>query len=373
MKNKIPNKKAGTIIIAGMLCAMLTAGCTQADSNTATTTTIADTTFELVESSEFDGSGVSIEGKSDYGEAYATSLAELVNNESSWYYGSKITYEEIKDVITISAENVGDDDVLDEKVTVKLPYEKGMHILSIQNGVAYDIPAEYIDGKYVFKTNKLGEFVISTVPTGKKKPAKTKRVKLAQQTITDERTGVKVSGMLPVDAKMEVSLYCMDDTDASHVIEWATCYEDVYPKTPELLEYAIAKDTETDIEEMINYEGWGEAEFVSNGAKIGGSINFIKDFEVLDFESDITVTLPFDYHHALDISVLDADYLGKATAIQYDYDKRKFVELDIVPEKETEKDTFQFTAKFPGYFFLGGEERIDDFKLLYTNLNNGEY
>ena len=97
----------------------------------------------------------------------------------------------------------------------------------------------------------------------------------------------------------------------------------------------------------------------------------IKDFEVLDFESDIRVTQPFDYNHALDISMVGASNSGKATAIQYDYNKREFVTLDVVTEKDTEKDIFQFIIKSPDDFFLDGEKRIDSFKLLYTNLNKG--
>ena len=372
MKNKFSNKTVGTIIIASMLCAMLTAGCAKADNADSNTETTVVTAYELSENPEFNGSEVSIEGKANYGETYARSLAEVANDESAWWNdGCKVFCEEIKDIISISAQYADSDDILGEKVTIKLPYEKGMYILTSENGIAYDIPAEYIDGKYVFKTNKLGDFVISTVSTGKKKPVKTKKVELAQQTIKDESTGVKVSGMLPVGAKIKVDLYCMDDTESSDVLDWASSFEDLYPKTSELSEYAVIYNKETSIEEMISYEGWGEEEFVSYGGKIAGSIKFIKDFEVLDFESDIEVILPFDYHHALEISEIHSSP-GDATAIQYDYDKREFVTLEVVPEKETEKDTFQFNMKSPGDFFLGGDLRIDSFTSQYISLNENQ-
>ena len=368
MRKYIFKKIAGIMIIASMLCAMLTAGCAKTDNADINTETTVVTAYELSENPEFNASEVSIEGRGDYGEVYAISLAEMANDESSWNYGCKVAYEEIKDIISISSEYVDSDDILGEKVTVKLPYEKGMYILTSENGIAYDVPAKYIDGKYVFETNKLGVFIISTVSTGRTKPTKTKKVELAQQTITDESTGVTVSGMLPVGAKMQVELYCMDDTKLSDIFDWASSFEDVHPKNSEINEYAVVYDNEISIEEMISYDGWAEEEFVSKGGKIAGSINFIKNFEVLDFESDITVTLPFDYHHALEISEIHT-VPGKATAVQYDYDKREFVTLEVVPEKETEKDTFQFKAKLSGNFFLGGEEKIDGFTSLYTLMN----
>ncbi|MBQ1992327.1 MAG: hypothetical protein II233_06080, partial [Clostridia bacterium] len=174
--------------------------------------------------------GVSVEGTDNNYESI--SAYSVLDDDTK----GTIVYEEVKDIICISMRYVNyalavnsytqePETKLAEKVKVSIPYEEGMYILANENGVAYDIPAEYIDGKYVFETNRLGEFIISTVSTGKTEPTKTENVELAQQTITDERTGVTVSGMLPVDARLGVSLYCMDDTDASHVIDWATCYE----------------------------------------------------------------------------------------------------------------------------------------------------
>ena len=381
MKKYIFKKTAGIMIVASMLCAMLTTGCAQSDSNAdnkeIATQAVTETTTEakepvIVKAGAYDyisdikvfDFGITVEGTNSNYECLATSSVAKSDNAT-------IIDEQVKDIISISMQyknyelldnsDVGYSEVnLNETVKVSIPYEEGMYILTDENGVAYDIDAEYIDGKYVFETNTLGEFIISTTSTGRTAPTKIENVELAQQTIIDESTGVQVSGMLPVDAKMHIELNCIDDSIMSDRYDFPYLFENDYPKATNVSDYYfnyISQVEDIPIASLIDHEGWAEEE-VTMGGKLNCYITFIKDFEILDFESDLTVTLPFDYHNALAISQVFEDP-GKAKVVQYDYDKKEFITQEVIPAENTEQGKFQFKTKTPGTFLLGGEVNID--------------
>ena len=399
-------KILGTMLVASMLCMLVATGC--ADDNTtkentategvteATTEAVTETATEaepketVIVKAYYDPKleeqgitvygitdlGITVEGtNSNYDYLRTTSITTSED-------GGTITDERIKDVINIEMEyndyELAHKDeefpeiYLKEKVKVSIPYEEGMYILeSRANGVVYDINAEYIDGNYVFETDELGEFFISTESTGRTEPTKTENVELAQQTITDERTGVQVSGMLPVDAKMMVTLQCIDETIESDRYDFPYLFENDYSNVKDVLDFYVTYNDEVEdipIAELIDHEGWAEHE-VTAGGKIWCKVEFEKDFEVLDFESDLTVTLPFDYHNALAISEVFGNP-GKATAVAYDYDKQEFITLDVVPLEDTPEGKFQVKTKTPGRFFIGGEVRIDQFIDYYKTQAN---
>lgn len=248
---------------------------------------------------------------------------------------------------------------LDETIKISVPYDEGYYLLNYVDGVTYDVKTEYINGSYVFDTKNLGTFMFSTKSTGKTEPVKTESVELAQQTITDEATGVTVSGMLPVDAKMDV-LLCFYGEQRIHPFSsyYLNNFEDNYPKHQDITTYVCSSEFERDVDAdagriftVIGEDGWTQYVGTGEDGKFELAITFIKDYEVLEFESDLTVTLPFDYREAL----VKGSRIGTASAMQYDYTKKEFVTLEVLPQDATEQGTYQFKAKAPGQFFIGDD------------------
>ena len=403
MNNRFLNKTAGIIIVASMLCTAFTAGCTQTDSNAdketatqavtetatekatekateATTETIANTESKdgvrTIKANAFTSSvdfgfdyGITVEGTDvDYKFLKTINIKDL---EKEY----EITDSAIKDIFDIVMQyktykdNLSIEDVfiteLKETVKVSIPYDtEGMYVVASKNGVAYDVNAEYIDGKYVFETDKLGSFIFRTEPIGRTEPVKTENVELAQQTITDERTGIKVSGMLPVDAEMDISMSLVYESDFFYKMDADNySFEGDYPQATEVADCYVNYSDEKNIDdiiERISDKGWSKFEELV-GDKIQLYISFVKDFEILDFESDLTVTLPFDYREKL----ITGELTGDTMAVKYDYDKKEFVTLEVLPEDE--KDTFQFKTETPGNFFFGDTSGVNRVTAFYSN------
>ena len=202
MKNKFLNKTVGAMLVASMLCMMVATGCGSDNTTTPNTATeaVTEATTEaepkevVTIKSEPDTTGlgfdygITVEGtNSEYKFLITTSLAD---SETEY----KITDERVKEIFYITmnskveksrevdADTVITDEenqyitTLNETVKVSIPYDEGMYVLASENGVAYDVNAEYIDGNYVFETDTLGEFIISTEPTGRTEPTKTENV-----------------------------------------------------------------------------------------------------------------------------------------------------------------------------------------------------
>ncbi len=400
MKKYIFKKTAGIMIVASMLCAMFVTGCGQADSNvddketatqavtetatekaTEATTEITTETTVSTESKEV----VTIKAKPDPTDSSVDDLARNITVE-----GTDVDYKflkttsltrlglildpSIKEIFDISMQykihrdNLSVEDVfiteLKETVKVNIPYEEeGLYVVASKNGVAYDVNAEYIDGKYVFETDTLGGFIFRAEPIGRTEPVKTENVELAQQTITDERTGIQVSGMLPVDAKMDVSVDLVYESEFFYKMDAGEyTFEGDYPKATNVadcyIKYTEEKNID-DIKEIITEEGWSEFEDFA-GDKIQLYINFVKDFEILDFESDLTVTLPLDYRQNL----ITGKLTGETIAVKYDYDKKGFVNLEVLPDKEDD-GKFEFKTNTPGNFFFGDTSSINRFMRFY--------
>lgn len=403
MKNKFLNKTVGTMLVASMLCMMVATGCGSDNTTTQNTATeaVTEATTEaepkevVTIKSEPDTTGlgfdygITVEGtNSEYKFLITTSLAD---SETEY----KITDERVKEIFYITmnskveksrevdADTVITDEenqyitTLNETVKVSIPYDEGMYVLASENGVAYDVSAEYIDGKYVFETDTLGEFIISTEPTGRTEPTKTENVELAEQTITDECTGVQVSGMLPVDAKMNVVLEIIDDKLLS--VQESSFYEaeagivrtveGEFPNPANPADYCYEKAEIENISETITDPDWTVYEGMTGG-RLQATVVFTKDFEVLDFESDLTVTLPFDYRNALSTGNISGD----AVVEQYNYDSNEFVALEVLSAEDTAQGTFQFKTKTSGRFFFGTEDLLNHMKgLLESDTQEGSF
>ena len=408
MKN-IFKKTAGIMIATSMLCAIMATGCTASDNGDSTATkataeapTVATTepatkntadnatepadeqyktdafTIKAGQYTYLDDLGITVETTNSNHRYLDTTSAV----KQGWH--TQIDDERIKEVYTIlMGYKVNEPDEngvfeyseteLNETVKVSIPYEEGYYLLHCQNGTAYDVATEYIDGSYVFETDKLGTFMISTVSTGKTAPTKTENVELAQQTIIDKATGLQVSGMLPVDARMDVfwCFYGDHRMHNSHSFETGAFEED-YPKADNVSKFFYSSEDERAVDSFMGRvsgsilkEDWTHYDYFDIDGKMEARIVFIKDFEILDFESDVIVTLPFDYRDGL----IRAGRKAEAAALQYDYNNKSFVKLEAIPKESTETGTFQFKAKVPGQLFMGDSKSLNETVTVYTTGN----
>ncbi len=387
MKN-IFKKTAGIMIAISMLCALVVTGCNNnntnsTDNNSTTETATQAVTEATTESStstpskdivtikEFkeknDGYfGVTVEGTdSNYNYLQITSLADL---ETEYDITNKCI-KDILDIVMVSRVFTENDTIknvtstaLNETVKVSIPYEEGVYVVHTVDGVSYDVDTEYIDGKYVFKTDKLGSFMLRTEPVGRTTPTKTTNLELTQQTMVDEVTGVQVTGMLPVGAQLVTTTNFIDDTTFYDRFDFPYAVKNDFPEFNDAEGFYIDAERKVDnIAKIINQKSWAERE-VTAGGKIVTEIYFIKDSEILDFESDLTVTMPFNYRRGL----ITGGITDEAVVVQYDYDNEKFVDIEVVSEEDTAKGMFEFKAKSSGIFFLGGESQIDGLISFYN-------
>ncbi len=403
MKNLF-NKTALVMLVAGLLCTMVATGCTNSNgNNTATENTTKSTSDNTIKNeteasstgevftikagpyTDVDDLGITAETTNSNHYYLDTHFVDTTPSEVEYTTeGVPVTFndltdERIKDIYHIymgyrvnePKENgvfEYSETELDEKIKLSIPYEEGVYLLHCKNGVAYDVNAEYIDGKYVLETDQLGSFMFSTEPAGRTEPVKTENIELAQQTLVDEASGVKVSGMLPVDAEMDVLLYfCGSSLLHDFYLFQTGTVEDDYPKAEDVSEFCYVDYNEKEIKnefgtiaETISEKGWTNR--IGEDGKLEAKITFIKDFEILEFESDLTITLPFDYRQGL----INGSRIGKASAMQYDYNNKEFVTLDLVAENDTPEGTYQFKAKAPGQFFIGDDIALNSMVKAYT-------
>ena len=387
MKNTF-KKTLGIMLATSIICAIMATGCTATENgDNKSNSNATEKATQAVSAEQYKTEPFTIKA-GPYNDVEDLGITVETTNSNHYYldttsvngeknaipYEPQISKECIKDIYRVlMGYHVNEPDEngvfeyseteLNETVKVSIPYQEGMYVLYCENGVAYDVKTEYADGCYVFETNKLGTFMLSTESTGRTEPTKTENVELAQQTIVDETTGVQVSGMLPVDAEMDVLLCFTGDfrIHDSHIFRRGTVEED-YPKADDISEfyytfnnYRNVLDEADEISTVISEDNW--TRYVGTGidSTLEARITFIKDFEILDFESDLTVTLPFDYRAGL----VKGNCASPAVAKQYDYDNKEFVALEVLPEESTAEGTFQFKIKTPGQFFIGDETPLN--------------
>ena len=135
-----------------------------------------------------------------------------------------------------------------------------------------------------------------------------------------------------------------------------------YPEITTVYNDPDAEEKITNIAKVINKKGWAEIEPYAGG-KLAVWVGIAKDNEVLDFESDLTVTLPFNYRRGL----ATGGITDEAIVVQYDYDNKEFQNREIVSAEATPKGMFQFTTEACGRFFIGGESQINSLMNFYNN------
>jgi hypothetical protein len=191
----------------------------------------------------------------------------------------------------------------------------------------------------------------------------TKEIKLEQQTLIDEITGVEVTGELPVGAEIVTTTSIMSTMDFyGERLEPPYTVEGDFPEcTGSIAGYlaTLPDQKAKNIAKIMNMKDWAQWESYAGGM-LHTQIYFVIDSEIVEFESDLTVTLPYNYRRGL----VNGGITDEATAIHYDYDNKEFVKLELVPVEDTPKGMFQFKTKSSGRFFIGGESyttRLIDF------------
>ena len=308
---------------------------------------------KVIEAEGFIKQGVTIETSNPkHQKAYVESpeqfapFAHDINNGTF----SKLKEDYMKEMFSISIEeeDLKDSDakyfsttVLDRNVKISIPSDnKDLYVINVNNTFSpYQLDAEYIDGKYVFETDDLGYFMLSSqaIP-------EYKEPELTQQTITDEKTGITVSGLLPTDATVDFNvltysnLLYTDFMDADNTAYSFNHSRYSLPQADKL--YTIVSSSE--YSEKMDWTALDEEHTVNV------QILFRDGFRLLDFSSDLTVTLPHGFKYYLRDLV---------KAYKIDYNANTLNPVEILPSEEN-KD-FTFKANAIGSYIIGVESNIE--------------
>ncbi|MEE0264988.1 MAG: hypothetical protein UD936_05110 [Acutalibacteraceae bacterium] len=183
---------------------------------------------------------------------------------------------------------------------------------------------------------------------------------LTQQTLVDEITGIEVSGMIPEGVELYTTAYILSTLDLSEGAEFPYYPDSWFPKlTKEYYEYELSQGERTapNIQKTINKKGWAEWEAYAGGM-IGTTVYFVKGTDVINFNSELTVTVPFNYRRGLVTGGIN----DEAVVVEYDYnrDVREFSYVEVTPEESTPKGSFQYKISRPGLSIMGGKTEISD-------------
>lgn len=183
---------------------------------------------------------------------------------------------------------------------------------------------------------------------------------LTQQTLVDEITGIEVSGMIPEGVELYTTAYILSTLDLSEGAEFPYYPDSWFPKlTKEYYEYELSQGERTapNIQKTINKKGWAEWEAYAGGM-IGTTVYFLKGTDVIKCNSELTVTVPFNYRRGLVTGGINEE----AVVVEYDYnrDVREFSYVEVTPEESTPKGSFQYKISRPGLSIMGGKTEISD-------------
>ncbi|MEE0060268.1 MAG: hypothetical protein UE295_05520 [Acutalibacteraceae bacterium] len=192
---------------------------------------------------------------------------------------------------------------------------------------------------------------------------------LTQQTLVDEVTNIKVTGMLPQGAQLCTVMELVDAESISDRFDPLRIIQDfpvddyvnilnqrTYNKAENVQEYDPANMT-FDVWTIKRCNGWAMPVVC---VKVG----FVKDGAVLDVDSELTVTIPFDFREALTKCGHDSN----ATAFEFevlDNEKEILNEIEVIAKDKTEKGTFQYKINGDGVFFLGNDYMMKQYTSFY--------
>ncbi len=228
--------------------------------------------------------------------------------------------------------------IINENVKISIPSDtKDLYVINVNDPyMPYQIDAEYIDGKYVFETDELGYFMLSSQPLPEYKAPV-----LTQQTITDEYTGITVSGLLPTNAKSEFNVIFYSNLLYTDFMDFDnTAHSFNHPR------YALSQSNEL-------YTTVHSSEHISwNDLTTENSVNvqivFRDGLRMVDFSSDLTVTLPHGFNYFLRENI-------QAYKINYKLNKLNPVEI----LQSEDENTFTFKANSEGSYLIGVKNNLD--------------
>lgn len=253
---------------------------------------------------------------------------------------------------------------LESTIKLSIPYaESGLYVLNVCDNYAYDTNAEYIDGKYVFETSRMGDFIISSKTIPDNQLVGEQEIELVEQTMVDEQTNIKVSGKLPKDSKMYTEISFVDFESLSDRYDFPYYFADDFgqPDFSSFFYKNIYNANKEGTESVVYDIDWiKQNEWAS--ALLQVNIVFVKNFETLDFESEMTVTLPFDYRQALTEVGKD----NNATVFQLDYKLNNLKGVEVTPAEDTADGIFEYKIDTTGKFFVGNNDLIDTFAGFYS-------
>ncbi|MEF2918906.1 MAG: LPXTG cell wall anchor domain-containing protein [Acutalibacteraceae bacterium] len=208
-----------------------------------------------------------------------------------------------------------------------------------------DVKAEYVDGKYVFKTNHLGNFALST------KPLESKEYTLKEQTITDPDTGIVIKGMLPENVNYDIKVAWWDHEYIDDYEEYNKFSDGRFSAPPISNLYTFNYNSDG----IINDYGWLDPKSASTYVP-QIDIVFYDEFKVIDVKSDLTVTLPIDYYKYTEIANNSNVMVFKS------YPEENTIKgVQVLSKENSPEGSVVFKADSTGTFFLGNESTMNTF------------
>lgn len=307
-------------------------------------------------------------------------------------YDSNVMYENgysedfIKEIYYITTYDGEDYQAtqLNTEATLRIKSDiKDLYIIDLNDSNnPVDVNAEYVDGKYEFKTNHLGYFALST------KPLENKEYTYSEQTITDEDTGIIVKGLLPENVKLDVRVELYDDELYSLSFDGDAETDDSEP-TPNFVDKIFYTPTISDLY-TLNYnqkrtfyqEDWLSSDFTNfTGLVPRVDVVFYDDFRILELDTPLTITLPIDYRKYIEITKVDEKIDTKIIVLQSYPKENKLQGVKLLPAQDSPEGSLVIENNSTGSFFIGNRGNLnhflseyngslDDVKL-YEDSNNG--
>ena len=268
-----------------------------------------------------------------------------------------------------------DDPDVCNNIIVSIPCDiPDLYVLDVSdNSMNGFLSFQYKNGKYYFSPAGPGSFMLC------REPAYTTEVpqelNMIEQTIVDPNTGITVSGKIPEGAMMYTTFEnvhfddLLNDFDSPHMLKYNY-------QLPSLKEVFIQKLTDGEIK--YDYS-WFEEDFLADGP-MAVDLVFVKNYEILEFESDLTVTLPLDYYKVLEsrkylyeYDFSDGDY---TTDFDYTYTPEDIANMERREETFLVAKTFQLnpvTSNLKETEVLTKEGGTDSFAFRTGGKSTGTY
>ncbi len=327
-----------------------------------------------------------------------TNFVGFKNDAIVEVYDIKVNYsttEQGKEVIKTT-----DDSRICGEMIISIPCDNpDLFVIDVSQGKESSYqPFQYSNGKYYIQTSGLGSFMLCTEPS--LSPEVGQDFNMIQQTIVDENTGITVSGMIPEGAMMYTTFENITNMDTHNIPDngWDSISIKYDYPLPSLREVFTKKTT--DGKTKYDYS-WYENNEYATGAMVV-DIVFVKDYEIIQFDSELTVTLPLDYYKVLescdfpdldyyledpelDITYFDSpgeEYYSDGSTYTYDYYQEivdltntdniaktfklnprtsNLEELEVITKTGGEdKFEFKINSEPSGTFFIGNKRLINN-------------